>query len=293
MAQVSFEGLPDYSIPGGTISGTLVLECEGTVRATDLLLYLHGAETSQITVQEGKSRVAIVQRAPFLELVSSFHEALPFQNSDHVDAGTYRLPFQFVLPPTAQPSLATVELGRTRGRFDRHQDGMFVEYELEARLTVPWWIDPFDREVVPVYSPRRVLGALPPFSTEADPDRPNVQVRVDQSVILPGTVITGSYSIDNPRLKDLPQLKISFLRHVEYHAQSHSFVSESPQFDTVIELGERSPHYEGKFQIEIPNTSEMTGPYTGQLYRTYWIARVNLDVSLGFNVKVDAVFTPA
>jgi hypothetical protein len=76
MAQVSFEGLPDYSIPGGTIAGTLILETDGIVRATDLMLYLHGVETSQITIQAGKSTEAIVQKAPFLELVSSFHDAL-------------------------------------------------------------------------------------------------------------------------------------------------------------------------------------------------------------------------
>jgi hypothetical protein len=170
---------------------------------------------------------------------------------------------------------------------------MFVEYELEARLTVPWWIDPFDREVVPVFSPRRVLGSLPPFSAQAGPDHPNVQISVDQGVLLPGTMVTGHYSIDNPHLKELPQLSISLLRHVEFHAQSHSHISEGPQFSTTLDLGDRSPHYEGTFQIQIPNTSEMTGPYTGQLYRTFWLARVELDVSLGFNVKVDAVFTPA
>ena len=118
MARVWFEGLPDYSTVGGTIAGTLGLECEGIVRATDLVLYLHGVETSQTTVGSGKSRRVITEKAPFLELVSSFHNALPFKDSDHIGAGTYRLPFQFNLPPTAQPSLATEVLSRTRGRFD-------------------------------------------------------------------------------------------------------------------------------------------------------------------------------
>jgi Arrestin (or S-antigen), N-terminal domain len=293
VARVWFEGLPDYAALGGSIGGTLVLEADGIVRATDLLLFLHGTETSQITVGAGKSRTVVVQKEPFLELVSSFHNALNFQNADHVGPGTYRFPFRFDIPATAEPSLATTERARSRGRFTSQEDGMYVEYELEARLKVPWWIEPFDREVVPVYSPRRVLGALPAFSSGADPDRPTFQVRIDAPMVLPGTVVTGSYAIDNPHLKDLPRLALTLVRHVEHHARGQSAVREVPQFPYEIALGARAPHYEGTFQIAIPNVSEATGPFTGQLYRTYWVLRAVLDVSLGFNVRVDAVFTPA
>jgi arrestin (S-antigen)-like protein len=293
VARVWFEGLPDFSTPGGSISGTLGLEADGVVRAKDLLLYLHGTETAQITVGSGKSRQVIIEKAPFLELVSSFHNALPFTDADHVGAGTYRFPFRFDLPAMSEPSLATEDLSRTRGRFDAHPDGMYVEYELEARLEVPWWVDPLDREVVPVFSPRRVLGALPPFSTPGDPDRPSVQIRIDQVMILPGSAVTGSYSVDNPRLKELPQLNLTLLRHVEFKAKGYSGLRETPQFSTEIPLPASAPHYEGRFQIPVPNTSDTTGPFTGQLYRTYWVARVDLEVRFGFNVRLDAVFTPA
>jgi hypothetical protein len=293
MARIWFEGLPDYAALGGPVAATLVLEADGVVRATDLVLFLHGTETSQITVGAGKSRHVVVEKVPFLELVSSFHDSLHFQNADHIDAGTYRFPFRFDIPATAEPSLATTERPRTRGRFTSQVDGLYVEYELEARLKVPWWVEPFDREVVPVYSPRRVLGALPPFTSEAGPDRPTFQVRVDPPMILPGTVLTGSYSIDNPRLKELPRLTLTLLRHVEHRASGYSAVREGPDFQYEIPLGDRASHYEGTFQLSIPNVAETTGPFTGQLYRTYWILRAVLDVSLGFNVRVDAVFTPA
>jgi len=293
MARVWFEGLPDYSSLGGSIEGTLGLEADGDVRATDLLLYLHGTETSQITVGAGKSRHVVIEKSPFLELVSSFHDALHFKDADHIGPGTYRFPFRFDIPATAEPSLATSERPRTRGRFDSQQDGVYVEYELEARMTVPWWVDPIDREVVPVFSPRRVLGALPPFSSGVDPERPTIQVQVDPPMILPGTVLTGSYSVENPRQKELPALVLTLLRHVEHHARGVSAIREVPQFPIEIPLGSRSPQFSGKFQIAIPNVSETTGPFTGQLYRTYWVLRALIEVSLGFNVKVDAVFAPA
>jgi len=293
VARVWFEGLPDYASLGGSIQASLGLEADGVVRATDLLLYLHGTETSQITVGAGKSRHVVVQKVPFLELVSSFHESLQFKDTDHIDPGTYRFPFRFDIPATAEPSLVTTERPRTRTRLTSQEDGMYVEYELEARMTVPWWIDPIDREVVPVYSPRRVLGALPPFSSGSDPERPTIQIRVDQPMILPGTVLTGNYSIDNPRLKELPELALTLFRHAQYTANDYSATREVPGFQLTVPLGPRSPHYEGTFQIAIPNSADTTGPFSGTLYRTYWVLRALIDVSLGFNVKVDAVFTPA
>lgn len=293
MARVWFEGLPDYGVLGGSIQATLGLEADGDVRAKDFLLYLHGSEVSQITVGGGRSRHTVVQKAPFLELVSSFHDALHFQDADHIGPGTYRFPFRFDIPATAQPSLATSEMPRTRGRLTSRPDGAYVEYELEARLEVPWWVDPIDREVVPVFSPRRVLGALPPFSSAEDAERPVVQVRVDQPMVLPGSTLTGSFSVENPHAKELPGLTLTLLRHVEHHAESASATLETPQFSTQIPLGSREPRFEGAFQIPIPNTSETTGPFSGQLYRTYWVLRAVLDVSLGFNVRVDAVFAPA
>ena len=293
MTRVWFEGLPDYATPGGSIAATLGLEAEGVARATDLRLFLHGVETSQITVGSGKSRRVIVQHAPFLELASSFHDALQFRDTDHIGPGTYRFPFRFDLPATAEPSLATEELPRTRGRFTPRPDGMYVEYELEARLTVPWWVDPVDREIVPVYSPRRVLGTLPPFSSQSGTDRPTFQLHIDPPMVLPGTTLTGGFTVDNSPLKELPQLTLTLLRHVEYHIEGYSAVRETPQFATAIPLGTRVPHFEGTFQIAIPNMSQTTGPYSGQLYRTYWVLRAELEVRLGFNVKLDAVFTPA
>lgn len=293
VARVWFEGLPDYSSLGGSIQGTLGLEADGDIRATDLLLYLHGAETSQITVGAGKSRHVVVQRAPFLELVSSFHDSLHFRDATHISAGTYRFPFRFDIPADAEPSLATTEMPRTRGRLTSRQDGMYVEYELEAKLTVPWWLSDIDREVVPVYSPRRVLGAVPSFTSPTDSERPNFQVRVDAPMILPGSLVSGSYSIENPRLKELPQLTLTLIRHVEFHASEVSAIREAPQFPTVIPLGPKAPHYEGTFQLGAANLAQTTGPFTGQLYRTYWVLRAELQVSLGFNVRVDAVFSPA
>jgi len=58
-------------------------------------------------------------------------------------------------------------------------------------------------------------------------------------MILPGSVVSGGFVIENPHLKELPQLTLTLLRHVEHHGGGASAVTESPQFATVAPLGER------------------------------------------------------
>jgi arrestin (S-antigen)-like protein len=290
--QLSFEGLPDYSWPGGSIAGTLVLATDTPMRATDLELHLRGREISQITVQAGKNREALVDTYPFLDLVSSFKEAIPFTDADHIAAGTYRLPFQFDVPANGEPSLATTDRPAVRGRFDSRPDGMYVEYELEARVDVPWWVDPVDRVVVPVFSARRVLGSLPAIDSPVLEDHPSFHLQFDAPMILPGTDVTGSYVVNNPRAKELPGFVLRLYRHVEHQAKGRTAVRDGPEFATTIPLGGRESSYTGTFRIPLPNTANSTGPFHGQLYRTWWMGHFELEVSLGFDVRVEAAFNP-
>lgn len=293
MARISLEGLPAYSWPGGSIQGTYVLETDKPLRAADIDLALHGREFSQMTVQEGKSRRVIQQNYPFLELTSSFREGVTFQDEEHIAPGTYRLPFRFDLPAEAEPSLATADVPAVRGRFFSRPDGMYVEYELEARVRVPWWVDPVDRVTIPVFSARRVLGTIPSLPSETSDEHPSFRVDVDPGQILPGGTVNGSYLIENPRGKHLEKLTVRCHRHVEYTVQGRGQVRDVPFYEIVLPLGDRELQRAGRFQLVIPNTAESTGPFHGQLYRTYWMVHAELGVELGFNVKVDGAFTPA
>jgi len=292
VANISLEGLPAYSWPGGTIEGTLVLETDRPMRAADIDLALHGRELSQMTVQEGKSRRVIQQNYPFLELISSFREGVTFQDAEHIAPGTYRLPFRFELPANMEPSLATSEIPAVRGRFFSRPDGMYVEYELEARVRVPWWIDPVDRVTVPVFSTRRVLGTIPPLPSLAEEDRPSFRVEVDPVQILPGGTISGSYTVQNPRGKHLEKLTIVCYRHVEYTVQGRGQARDGPSYECVVPIGDRETTHAGRFELTIPNTSESTGPFHGQLHRTWWMVHAELGVELGLDVKVEGAFTP-
>ncbi len=263
------------------------------MRAADIDLALHGRELSQVTVQSGKSRQVVQQTYPFLELISSFRGAVTFQDADHIAPGTYRLPFRFDLPANMEPSLATSDIPAVRGRFFSRPDGMYVEYELEARVRVPWWIDPVDRVIVPVFSTRRVLGIVPPLPSLAAEDHPAFRVDFDPVQVLPGATVTGSYVVQNPKGKHLEKLTILCFRHVEYSVQGRAQSRDGPSYECVIPLGDRAPTHSGRFQITIPNTSESTGPFHGQLHRTWWMVHVELAVELGLNVKVDGAFTPA
>lgn len=271
----------------------IVLETDNPMRATDLSLALHGREVAQITVQAGKSREVLKEQYPFAELLSSFKDGIAFSDSDHIAAGSYRFPFRFDLQGDYEPSIATSELAPVRGRFDNRPDGLWVEYELEARIEVPWWIDPIDRVVIPVYSTRRVLGAIPRMASPTSDEHPSFQLQFDAPMILPGTEVTGTYSVQNPRGKDLSELTLRVYRHIEYNARGRSAVRDGPESMISIPLGGRDVSYSGTFRVPIVNSGDATGPFRGSLYRTWWNAFAELKVSFGFDVRVEAAFTPA
>jgi len=170
---------------------------------------------------------------------------------------------------------------------------MYVEYELEARVQVPWWISPVDRVMVPVFSARRVLGTIPALPSPVEEDHPSFRIDFDPGPVLPGSGFGGSYSVTNPRQKRLGGLTLLLYRHVEYTAEGRSQHRELPEYRWTAPLDGHETSYVGRFQLVIPNTSDATGPFHGQLYRTWWVAHAELDVEFGLNVRVEASFTPA
>lgn len=277
---------------GGTIEGSFVLETERPLRAAELDLTLRGREVSQATSGGGKASRVVEDDHAFLELVTSFHQNVPFEDPEHVAPGTYRLPFRFDLPATGEPSLATEDADAVRGRFFRYPDGLFVEYELEARVRVPWWVDPIDRVTVPVLEPRRVLGTIPSIVSAPSEQHPSFKIDFDPGPVLAGSTVVGSYLVQNPKGKHLEQLSISLVRRVEYTVQDLSRTHDGPSYDAEITIDDRGTLHAGRFQIPIPNTFDATGPFRGHLYRTFWVVHVELGVEFGFKVKADGAFTP-
>ena len=292
MAKLGFDGLPPYSYLGGPIDGSLVLETDKPMRARDLTLTLRGYELGQVTVQAGRSSQTLVETAPLLETGYTFRGQIPFEDPDHIAPGSYRLPFHFDIPVSGTPSLATHELPAVRGRFGGRPDGMYVEYELEARVEVPWWVDPIDRYVVPVYSPRRVLGVCPPLVSASDPDRPQIVVTPDPGALLPGNAWSGAYQVTNPRAKELKSLLLSLSRLVRYTVRGNTRSGSGPVVSVEIPLQGRAPSYSGRFSVGVPNVAESTGPWQGKLFQTYWVATSHLGVSLGFDVVVEGPLVP-
>ncbi len=293
MARLSFEGLPSFSYLGGPIAGTMVLETDAPMRARDVTLALRGREVSQTTVSTGKSSQTLTETASFLDLEYSFHDKLPFADPDHLPAGTYRLPFTLAVPVTATPSIHTLSLAVERGRFFTRPDGLYVEYILEAKVDVPWWLADIDRVLVPVYSPRRVLGAVPLVASPAASDHASLSVAVDQPMLLPGNVVTGSYSVANPKGKELRSLALTLRRFIHYQVRGYQRAFNGPTYSTTIPFERRGPAFQGTFQISVPNAEDTTGPWQGQLFQTYWIFAAHLDVHLGFSVDAEIPLRPA
>jgi hypothetical protein len=268
----------------------MLVETEKPLNRNAVSLTLQGSEITQVTINRptgggphggGTQTEVVTQTAVFL------NQSVPLTvNTPMIGPGLVRLPFSTTIPAEATPSLGTAELARSRGRVFGRPNGCFVEYQLEGRIDVPWWLDPIDREVVPMFSPRRVLGAVPGIRSPSGGARPSLSLDVDQSAILPGQPLTGSFEILNPEGKHLRSLTLGLQRYIEYTAKGHPGSSFGPQFTTTLALTTSDTTRAGRFELQVPNTAEATGPWTGSLFRTYWNFSVALDIALGFDVKI-------
>ena len=294
MVELSFDGLPSYTYLGGEVAGTLLLAVERPTRGTDLTLTLRGREFAQIHVQQGKNSIAVQQSVPLVELAYDFRDKLQFVDSGHLAPGEYRLPFEFTIPPTALPTLHTTPGPPAwSGTLGAHPDGMFVEYELEARLNVPLWLDRKVQAVLPVYSPRRVLGVVPKMTSQPNPGSPALDITpIGVGPLLPGTPFRAIYQVRNPSGKEIRRLTFTLKRHVEFRVQGRARSSDGPAFavDVALDVG---PVVSGTLELPIPNAEPVIGPEEGSLFREYWIATATLDVPWGFDTVVAAPLIPA
>ena len=287
MPKVSFESLPPYVLAGGTVTGVLVVETDRPIDGNRVSVGLHADEIAQVTVHQGKSSQVVRDSRRFLEL-----SALP-STLGQLAPGTARFPFSFSIPADATPSIATRPLASSRGRLFSRPDGCYVEYELEARIDLPWWVDPVDREVVPVYSTRRILGSFPLVQTPGDGGRPSLLLTADTPAAVPGTPVTGSFQIQNPSARHLRSLTIGLQRFIQYAARAVPGHAFGPHFAVTVPLDTKDPVRAGRFELPIPNSPDATGPWQGTLFQTFWNLTAQIDVQLGFDVQFSVPMGPA
>ena len=288
MARLAFVELPPFALMGTTIQGVLELDLDKPVSTRDITLVLTGREHAQVTVQAGKNSQTIVDERPFLEQGVSLRDRVPFADPEHALPGSYRIPFTFQLPPVSPPTLETTALTATRGRLEGFPDGMYVEYELTARLAIPWWIDPIQKVFVAVYPPVRFLGAFTGGASPTAPDHVGVAVTPKDPAaawIVPGRPFGVRYRISNPGGRQLKDLTLQLVRLVTYRCRAYTRQVRTVcgSFPQTVEGN--APVYEGELDLMVPVGEEMVNPGTGMLFQVGWELDVDLGVHLGFGVK--------
>ncbi len=291
MPSLQFRGLPEYALLGTVVQGTLLVDSNKPVSAAQLSLKFRGCEISQIRVhqqrQNRQETRTFEQTVPFLEQELPFDPAA-FETPNEIR----RVPFSVMVPANGPPSLQTAAMPATRGRLTPRPEGLFVEYTLEARLDVPWWVDPVVIQAIPVFPAQRVLGTTPALRTPRDPSHPSVQLDVDAPQLVPGTIVAGSFQVANPTGKHLRSIAVRLDRRIEYAAQGVRRTVDGPRYESVVPLDTTETVCAGRFAIDLPNAPEATAPQQGSLYRSYWMLGAHVDVGFGFDVDVGEVVEP-
>jgi hypothetical protein len=124
-----------------------------------------------------------------------------------------------------------------------------------------------------------VLGIL-----SLDQPKPGMQIELDKNTFRAGDDITGRITIKNPTQKIIRKVKV-LLRAKEYaNAQGHTRYITLKKHKFRIEKENIIEGVPSPFIIPIPRTVKTS--YHGILSRCEWFLEFQVDIALGFDVKV-------
>lgn len=295
MARVEFLSASPFAMLGGSVGGSIAIEFDKPTKVQEILLSLTGREHSQVTVQQGNTAMPIQQDVVFLNQAVSLRSQVPFQDPEHAAPGTYQLPFRFEIPAVAPPSLQTAPETEDFGHIERVVDGLFVDYTLEIKVDIPFWIDPLRKHRFQVYPPLRVLGGLPQSSNVAAPNGLRLSVApIDPTHpwIGPGETFPLGYTIQNPEGKVLKDLTVQLVRLVDYQIRGYTRSDRATFGNSGVGIQGNAPLYQGRMDLAIPNAPGMVNPGMGNLFRCTWAIEMALGVHMGFDLKFEVPLMP-
>lgn len=270
--------------PGEEVSGQVMFRTDKPIKTRNVRLRIMGIERTRVVEGYGEDSYTYVSENHMIDIRDRLMErsVLP--------PGEYGSTISFRIPESALPTY--------NGR------NATVYYMIKARVDVPLWFDVKTQKTFWVlYDSEKIQQSAAPVSFASkyyhenikpssgvigilslDKPKPGMLIELDKNILLAGDDITGRITIKNPTQKTIRKVKV-LLRAKEYaNAQGHSKYITLEKYKYKIERENIIEDIPFVFTIPIPRTVKTS--YLGSLSRCDWFLEFQLDIALGFDVKV-------
>jgi hypothetical protein len=275
MKKIVIELSREAFIPGELIEGTVKLSIDKQVSARAVKLVILGHERTHIKRGSGDDSRVYRETNYILRQNIVLHGPL-YDNELELAPGNYVFEFEFMMPESALPSY--------------NGSNVDIEYDLEARVDVPWWFDIVDKRRIYVFRSRNPLKFLKdPVTFQSDnyyhqySDKPAFWAQITKSGFLAGEVIEGTVALKNTYSSKIRKIYVS-LRGVEF-ARASGYTESITQYNERIEISvhDMSEGIPKLFYLSAPRNCPSS--YEGIYSNFRWGVEVGLDIPFGFDIK--------
>ncbi|MCI4320297.1 MAG: hypothetical protein L3K23_09270 [Thermoplasmata archaeon] len=278
---LGFERVPDKVQAGTSLSGILVVANDHPIPMSKLSLVLRGGEEVIVAGAKGGN---VPWRSDSLETPYRFFALGTLASEQVLDPGTHRIPFAFSIPPGLSPTLQTTPRGVDRGYWgSSDEQGVFVEYSLDARVEVPLGRDIHERVGIVVTRSIPILGVFLSATNLSPAKELDLGLSLDTSEVTPGSTVRGTWRILNPKGKALIVSRTGVGRRIDIrHDPDRPWTGRYrvvPDYSVDIDVTALRDPAEGSFEIEIPPEAGNFPSQAGGLYRAQWVAYLSVETS--------------
>ena len=271
MKQIRVELKKDVFLPGEKVEGRVFLSTDEPVKTRAIKVKIVGKEMTKIG--SGKRRVS--QTIHILE-----DEIILLKDvSDdkfELQPGSHGYDFNFRIPEKVPPSYKGWNVS--------------IEYAVEARIDVPYWLDITDRKLLYVLNSSKSLDSLKKqvhfcsanFS-DYSLDKPSFSAELSMSGFVTGQIIEGTVTLRNPSKSKLRKVDIA-LSAIE-NASAHGRKTTVPYSVSKVNVPARDiiELMPVRFNLKIPKN--VSSSYEGAISNLRWAVEIKLDIPFGFDVR--------
>jgi hypothetical protein len=262
-------------LPGEIVEGAVNLTIDKPVKARKVKLDVLGVEETRITVSHGKSSTTYRSKNNILKEMIVLHGP-QFEKNLEMEPGNYVFKFEFKIPEYALPSYNGTHA--------------FINYQLHARVDVPFWLDIVDKKPFYIFRDRGHLNQLTnpahfqsknyiqPYSK-----KPSFYIQLPKTGFAVGEQIECALTMKNMAATRIRKIDLRLIGQEYAWAQGYTRTISQKKHEIEIPFGDIIEGVTRIYYIQIPSDTQSS--YEGRYSNFRWVLEVNLDIPLGFDVK--------